>query len=90
MELAGAEEGGVLDINRNTVMGDLTDSGEGAALNIGSGASLSVNGASSLSSSTIQGSGTLTLRDTLEISGTASLQGGVLLDLAKDDDSEAF
>ncbi len=59
-------------------MGDLTDSGEGAALNIGSGASLSVNGASSLSSSTIQGSGTLTLRDTLEISGTASLQGGVL------------
>ena len=87
MELAGAEEGGVLDINRNTVMGDLTDSGEGAALNIGSGASLSVNGASSLSSSTIQGSGTLTLRDTLEISGTASLQGGVLLDLAKDDDS---
>ena len=87
VELAGAEEGGVLDINRNTVMGDLTDSGEGAALNIGSGASLSVNGASSLSSSTIQGSGTLTLRDTLEISGTASLQGGVLLDLAKDDDS---
>ncbi|MFR4417528.1 MAG: autotransporter domain-containing protein, partial [Akkermansia sp.] len=80
-------EGGVLDINRNTVMGDLTDSGEGAALNIGSGASLSVNGASSLSSSTIQGSGTLTLRDTLEISGTASLQGGVLLDLAKDVDS---
>ena len=87
VELAGAEEGSVLDINRNTVMGDLTDSGEGAALNIGSGASLSVNGASSLSSSTIQGSGTLTLRDTLEISGTASLQGGVLLDLAKDDDS---
>lgn len=41
VELAGAEEGGVLDINRNTVMGDLTDSGEGAALNIGSGASLS-------------------------------------------------
>lgn len=39
VELAGAEEGGVLDINRNTVMGDLTDSGEGAALNIGSGAS---------------------------------------------------
>ena len=34
-------------------MGDLTDSGECAALNIGSGASLSVNGASSLSSSTI-------------------------------------
>lgn len=61
VELAGAEEGSVLDINRNTVMGDLTDSGEGAALNIGSGASLSVNGASNLSSSTIQGSGTLTL-----------------------------
>ncbi|QWP33201.1 autotransporter outer membrane beta-barrel domain-containing protein [Akkermansia muciniphila] len=90
VELAGAAEGVVLDINRNTVMGDLTDSGEGAALNIGSGASLSVNGASSLSSSTIQGSGTLTLHDALELSGTASLQGGILLDLAKDGGSQGI
>ncbi|WP_354830782.1 autotransporter-associated beta strand repeat-containing protein [Akkermansia muciniphila] len=85
--LAGTAEGVVLDVNRNTVMGDLTDSGEGADLNIGSGATLTINDASSLSSSTIQGSGTLALHDTLALSGTASLQGGVLLNLVKDDDS---
>ncbi|MCB5931484.1 hypothetical protein LJB63_19290, partial [[Eubacterium] rectale] len=47
-------------------------------------------GASSLSSSTIQGSGTLTLHDALELSGTASLQGGILLDLAKDGGSQGI
>lgn len=85
--LAGTAEGVVLDVNRNTVMGDLTDSGEGADLNIGSGATLTINDASSLSASTIQGSGTLALHDTLALSGTASLQGGVLLDLVKNGDS---
>ena len=85
--LAGTAEGVVLDVNRNTVMGDLTDSGEGADLNIGSGATLTINDASSLSASTIQGSGTLALHDTLALSGTAALQGGVLLNLVKDDDS---
>ena len=85
--LAGTAEGAVLDVNRSTVMGDLTDSGEGADLNIGSGATLTLNNASSLSSSTIQGSGTLALHDTLALSGTASLRGGVLLDLVKDGDS---
>lgn len=85
--LAGATEGTVLDINRNTVMGDLTDSGAGADLNIGNGATLTLNDDGSLSASTIQGSGTLALHNTLALSGTASLQGGVLLDLVKSDAS---
>lgn len=82
VELAGSGDS-VLTFGGDVNAGTLSEANSGASLVLENGASLTLMGGGSLSRSSITGNGSLSLGDTLSLSGTSVVQGDILLNLTK-------
>ncbi len=81
-----------LAITGSATAGCLTDDvigSKGGKVTLGQNAMLTLNEASDLSQSSIEGSGTLRLENTLTLSGTAKIDGDLLVDLVGPDHADA-